>query len=287
MSLLDGNIVWYNFRRNYREDSRDSRDTEEYYSPREYGDCGDSFERSFDQDYPPTDRGARPRGYDDMTPNYDDPDMTPRGVYPDEDFIPRYSPINDGYQSPRNGRYDDYDDRGYRGNSYDYDEYDDRYYDSRDDRYSSYDRNSYDDDGRSYDDDDRNYGSLSRGNSYSPPLMGGSSFDSPQQERRMMGSNRSNHDYNRTTTAGDYASSRRKDTSYPPGPGLRGPQDYTCPPGGGSYHPDSPYHPTGRSDTDSEPLYYNSQPRQDTTAQHRPQSFMNSRWVYINEPARI
>ena len=51
----------------------------------------------------------------------------------------------------------------------------------------------------------------------------------------------------------------------------------------GGYHPDSPYHPTGRSDTDSEPLYYNSQPRQDTTAQHRPQSFMNSRWVCTNE----
>ena len=123
-----------------------------------------------------------------MTPNYDDPDMTPRGGYPDEDFITRYSPINDGYQSPRNGRYDDdYDDRGYRGNGYDYDDYDDRYYDSRDDRYSSYDRNSYDDDGRCYDDNDRNYGSLSRGNSYSPPLMGGSSFDSPQQEHRGMG----------------------------------------------------------------------------------------------------
>ena len=282
ISIYDWFVVWYDFRRNYREDSRDSRDTEEYYSPREYGDYGDSFERSFDQDYPPPmDHGVTPpRGYDAMTPNYDDPDMTPRGGYPDEDFIPRYSPINDGYQSPRNGRYDDdYDDRGYRGNGYDYDDYDDRYYDSRDDRYSSYDRNSYDDDGRCYDDDDRNYGSLSRGNSYSPPLMGGSSFDSPQQERRGMGSNRSNHDYNRTSTAGDYGSSRGKDPMYPPGPGLvRGQQDYTCPPeGGGGYHPDSPYHPTGRSDTDSEPLYYNSQPRQDTTAQHRPQSFMNSR----------
>ena len=226
----------------------------------------DSFERSFDHDYPDDNT---PRGYDDITPHYDDPDMTPRG-YPDDDFIPRYSPINDGYQSPRGGRYDDYDDRGYRGNGYDYDDYDDRYYDSRDDRYGGYDRNSYEDDRRYYDDDDRNFGSISRGNSYSPPL-GGSSFDSPQPERRAMGSNRSSHDYNRTTMA-DYGLSRgSKDSSY-----SRGQQDYNSPRG----YPESPFHPTGRSDTDSEPLYYNSRPLQDKQhAQHRPQSFMNSRWV--------
>ena len=203
-----------------------------------------------------------------MTPHYYDPDMTPRG-YPDDDFIPRYSPINDGYQSSRGCHYAGCDDRDYRGNSYDYDDYDDRYYDSRDDRYGGYDRNSYDDDGRYYDDDDR-IGSVSRGNSYSPPL-GGSSFDSPQPERRaMVGSNRSSHDYNRATTADTYGSSRaNKDSSY-----YRGQQDYNSQGG----YPESPYHPTGRIDTDSEPLFYNSRPLQDQQhAQHRPQSFMNSR----------
>ena len=138
---------------------------------------------------------------DDVTPHYDeedDPDMTPRagdypstgrdfpskagfpssgkgGDYPMEDdrYISRYD--DDGYG---NRHYDDYE-GNYRGNGYYDDEYyddDDRYYDSRD-----YDDSRYDDD-YYYDDDDRYqdyHGSLSRGNSYSPPLGVGGSFDSP------------------------------------------------------------------------------------------------------------
>ncbi len=280
--------------------------------------------------------------YDDLTPNYDDPDMTPRGGdYPGDDhFISRYTPPLDdgrGYQDRRYG-----DDDYYRGNSYEYDDdyEEDRYYDTRGDGSYSYDRNSYyDDDYEDYDYED-SHRALSRGNSYSPPLagvgVGGGSFDSPPTERRFrgMGSNRdygssrgttnystgsardrdkpsvdadSNYpldsaaynsrsadyrtdspyregkgrnddnmsysskrgDYPKSTSDYGYDSSKRvpdyKSSGEYPSDYYRGGSKPVDSEYGGPAAGDSPYR-TGRSDTDSEPLYYNSRPPATTAA---------------------
>lgn len=267
--------LFFNFRA-YREDSRDSRDsrdTEEYFSPREY--YPDSFERSFDQDY----EDHTPRGYDDITPNYDDPDMTPKG-YPDDDFIPRYDSPN-GYPSPPSNRYDDYYNRriSSRDNSYEYEDYrsgdfEDQFYDTRsyDQSSQGYDRNSY---------SDRDYPASSQGYGDSPPRGGYQGYNDDK-----VTSSRGGGYFDPSATRG------YEDTNTP----SRG--GYTDSPpfhkGMGSFdsptatradfpnaYPESPYHPTGRSDTDSEPLYYNSRPPDMSGGNYPrssgPQSFMNSR----------
>lgn len=100
----------------------------------------------------------------------------------------------------------------------------------------------------------------------------------PYQARR-----EDSHDSQQTMGSQEYYSSREyyadsfdrsgsfendpRDHDYPDhGYEPRGEREYYSP------YPENSYH-TGRSDTDSEPLYYNSRPIS------RPQSFLHDRWV--------